>query len=382
MAETIAIIPARGGSKRIPRKNLFLLNGRTLVAHSVSHALQAEEVDAVYVSTEDEDIAAEAAAAGAEVILRPTALAGDDATSESALVHVLDSREGGDPELVVFLQCTSPVRRRGDIDAAVRRLRDEGADSLFSACADPGLIWTDGPDGPRPLNYDPVARLREQEMGHQFRENGSIYVFRPELLRTTGSRLGGRIAIHEMDVWSSFQIDTPEDLALVSWVMGRHSELVDWPDPLELVVFDFDGVLTDNGVLVSEAGAESVRADRGDGWGIARLRDAGMPMLVLSTEENPVVGARCAKLGLECVQGVGDKGAALQDLLAERGVDAGRVAYVGNDVNDLACLELVGLPVVVADAHPDAAAAARLVLTRPGGHGAVREFCDLVLQRR
>jgi N-acylneuraminate cytidylyltransferase len=379
VAETIAIIPARGGSKRVPRKNLYILEGRPLVVHSIEHALAAEEVDTVYVSTEDPEIAEIAEAAGATVIRRPHDLADDAASSESALLHALDSRGGDDPELVVFLQATSPVRTGADIDAAVRRLRDTGADSLFSACRDHGLMWLDTADGPKPQNYTPTTRRREQEMDPQFRENGSIYVFRPGVLRETGARLGGRIALYEMGQWESLQIDTHEDVGLAAWVLSRRHRAVAWPDPLELLIFDFDGVMTDNAALVDESGNESVRVHRGDGWGIARLRERGVPMAVMSTEENPVVAARCRKLGLECVQGVPDKAAGLARLLDQFGARADHTAFVGNDVNDLPALRAVGLAVAVGDAHPDARAAARLVLSRPGGAGAVRELCDMLL---
>jgi len=153
-------------------------------------------------------------------------------------------------------------------------------------------------------------------------------------------------------------------------------------DSIELIVLDFDGVLTDNGVWVCQDGTELVRCDRSDGLGIAALARAGVAVIVISTETNPVVAARCQKLGIPCIQGASDKGSALRDLLAERGLDAGRVAYIGNDVNDLGCLELVGLPVAVADAYPEILKVAALVLSRPGGHGAVREFCDLLLAAR
>jgi N-acylneuraminate cytidylyltransferase len=379
VAETLAIIPARGGSKRVPRKNLYVLEGRPLVVHSIEHALAAQEVDAVCVSTEDAEVAAVAEEAGADVVLRPTELASDSATSESALLHVLDSRSGGDPELVVFLQATSPVRTGSDIDAAVRRLRDTGADSLFSACRDHGLLWLDTDDGPQPQNYRPATRLREQDMAPQYRENGSIYVFRPQILRESGTRLGGRIAIHEMDSWSSIQIDTLDDIDLAAWVISRGRRNVEWPEPLELVVFDFDGVMTDNTALVDQDGGESVRVHRGDGWGVARLRERGIPLAVLSTEANPVVAARCRKLGIHCEQDVADKAAGLAALVERFGARADHTAFVGNDVNDLPALRAVGLPVVVADAHPEALAAARLVLAAPGGSGAVREFCELVV---
>ena len=151
---------------------------------------------------------------------------------------------------------------------------------------------------------------------------------------------------------------------------------------VKLVVLDFDGVLTDNGVWVSQDGAEMVRCDRSDGLGIANLIRAGIPVVVLSTETNPVVQARCRKLGIPCAQGLSDKGSALRGLLADRRIDAPRVAYVGNDVNDLDCLAIAGLPVAVADAYPEVLKVAALVLSRPGGHGAVRELCDLLLSSR
>jgi CMP-N,N'-diacetyllegionaminic acid synthase len=211
----LAIIPARGGSKRIPRKNLQLYRGEPLIVHSVRHALGSKVVDRTVVSTEDDEIRKVAESAGAEVVRRPTELAGDTATSESALLHVLDAlreAEGWQPELVVFLQCTSPARRPEDIDAAVATLLAERADSLFSAVRFDKYVWTVGQDGAAPLNYDYRQRWRDQEFPPQFQENGSIYVFTPGLLRSTNNRLGGRIAVYEMRAEDSFQVDHPGDL--------------------------------------------------------------------------------------------------------------------------------------------------------------------------
>lgn len=380
----VAVIPARGGSKRVPGKNLMPLAGRPLLAHSIAHALASEYVREVYVSTESDEIAALARACGAEVVVRPPELASDEATSESAVLHALDERaQRGmpDPDLVVFLQCTSPVRHRDDIDRAIEKLLAEDADSLFSACENNRLIWALKDGRPYSVSYDYLSRRREQDMEVQYRENGSIYVFRPAVLREQGNRLGGRIAVYEMDYWSSFQIDAAEHAELIEWIMRRpgYGPEPEWPTHVGLVVFDFDGVMTDNTVWVDANGGESVRSDRGDGWGIARLRDAGVRMMVLSTEENAVVAARSAKLKLTCIQGCADKAAALTALLAEEGIDPADVIYVGNDVNDLSCLRMVGMPVAVGDAHPDVMAASKLVLTRKGGRGAVREFCDLLL---
>ena len=147
------------------------------------------------------------------------------------------------------------------------------------------------------------------------------------------------------------------------------------------VVFDFDGVFTDNRVLVDEDGRESVFCSRADGLGLQMLDKVGIRCLVLSTETNPVVSARAAKLKLECIQGLGDdKWAALRSIMKERNLDPTTVAYVGNDINDLDCLLNVGVPICVADAYPAVRHVARFITSLRGGHGAVREVCDLVLQ--
>lgn len=153
--------------------------------------------------------------------------------------------------------------------------------------------------------------------------------------------------------------------------------------PVSFVVFDFDGVFTDNRVLVAEDGRESVFCSRADGLGLQALSRVGVGCLVLSTETNPVVSARAAKLRLECVQGLGDsKWAALRAILGERRLDPATVAYVGNDINDLDCLRNVGVSICVADAYPAALAAARYRTERPGGRGAVREVCDLIIRAK
>jgi CMP-N,N'-diacetyllegionaminic acid synthase len=207
----------------VPRKNLLEVGGKPLVVHSIEHALSARQVDEVIVSTEDEEIAAVSRAAGADIVRRPTELAGATATSESALLHALDERDGADPDLVVFLQATSPVRGPGDIDAAIALLVAEKADSLFSAHPEKAHTWTREGGALRSVSYDWRNRRREQDMGAQLRENGSIYVFRPELLRREGNRLGGTIVVYEMDWWSSFQLDEPEHRELLDWILSARS---------------------------------------------------------------------------------------------------------------------------------------------------------------
>jgi len=151
---------------------------------------------------------------------------------------------------------------------------------------------------------------------------------------------------------------------------------------VRLVVFDFDGVFTDNAVYTFEDGREAVRCSRLDGFGLRRLAGVGVDALVLSTETNPVVQARARKLRIAALNGIDDKLAALRGEADRRGIGLDAVAYVGNDVNDLACLEAVGLPIVVRDAHPAVHGAARHRTTWTGGNGAVREVCDLIADVR
>jgi len=218
----IAVIPARGGSKELPRKNLQPLAGKPLIAHTIEAALAAFSVDRVIVSTEDEEIARVASEHGAEVVRRPDELASDDASSESALLHVLDhllEEEQIEPDLVVFLQATSPLRRDHDIDDAVATLRDNDSDSVLSVVASHRFLWRQGETGPEPLNYDYHARPRRQEREPEYVENGSIYVLKPWVLRQHENRLGGRIALYEMDRWSAVDIDDAADLALCESIL-------------------------------------------------------------------------------------------------------------------------------------------------------------------
>ncbi len=153
------------------------------------------------------------------------------------------------------------------------------------------------------------------------------------------------------------------------------------PSSIGALVLDFDGVFTDNRVLVSEDGKESVMCHRGDGLGLTLLKKTGTPIMVLSLEKNPVVKARCRKLGLFVQQGIEDKLSVLKGWLTKNKIRIEDVVYLGNDLNDVACLRAVGCGVVVADAVPNAKAAAQIVLSKPGGYGAIRELCDLILKQ-
>ena len=148
---------------------------------------------------------------------------------------------------------------------------------------------------------------------------------------------------------------------------------------IRCVAFDFDGVFTDNAVYVLQDGTEMVRCTRADGLGLEQLRAKGLKLVVISTEKNPVVSARCAKLGVECLQDRADKVRVLEDFLKDAGISFAETAFLGNDINDSAVLSAVGFPAVVADAHPQVVPLAKHRTSRAGGHGAVREFSEFLL---
>jgi YrbI family 3-deoxy-D-manno-octulosonate 8-phosphate phosphatase len=387
MSEVVAVIPARGGSKGVPRKNLQRVGGVPLIARAVEAARRCPAVDRVVVTTDDADIAAVAAEWGAEVVERPADLSGDEASSESALVHALDKLEARrvDVGIVAFLQATSPFIDVDALSAAVHLVRSRRRDSVFSAVETFGFLWEKGIGGAaEPVNHEIDVRPRRQDRDPHYLETGGFYVMRAAGFRAAHHRFFGSVGIAEVAQRSAIEIDTADELELarrLAPLLDARSQR-DAVITVDAVVTDFDGVHTDDTVEVDQDGVESVTVSRSDGMGVSLLRAAGIPFLILSTEANPVVAARARKLGVEVRQAAADKAAVLREWAQERGIAPSRVAYLGNDVNDLDCLELVGWPVAVPDAHPLVLSAARVVLDRPGGDGAVRDLAERVLAGR
>ena len=386
--KTIAIIPARGGSKSVPKKNIRLLSGKPLIAHTIENAKASHYIDAVFVSTDDEEIATVSRKYGAEVIIRPERLATDTATSESALEHALiylkDTKEY-EPDLVVFLQCTSPLMLSEDIDGTVQALLNENADSALAVTPFHYFLWQRDDKGDAVgINHDKRVRPLRQKQEPQFLETGAVYVMRTQGFKQAKHRFFGKTAMYVMPPERCLEIDEPVDFRIAEVLMREQQQwqkLQILPYPIAALVLDFDGVFTDNKVVVFQDGQEAVICDRRDGWGLAQLKRFGIPILVLSTAENLVVQARSDKLSIACIHGIQDKLAALSEWLRANRINISQVVYVGNDINDIACLQAVGCGVAVSDAHPQVQAAARIVLSAPGGKGAIREIAELIEQK-
>ncbi|MEI8032537.1 MAG: acylneuraminate cytidylyltransferase family protein [Chlorobiaceae bacterium] len=224
---TVAVIPARGGSKGLKSKNIYPVAGKPLLAWTILQALASKSIDRVYVTTDDAQIADVSRKFGAEVIDRPAEISGDKATSESAVLHAVDAIERGEKVkvgTVVFLQATSPLRKPGDIDGALEVFRREGADSLISVTkADDLTIWESKAGRWSSLNFDYHNRGMRQDRPTQFIENGSIYIFTPETLRRFDNRIGEKLSAYEMEFWQTWEIDTIEEIDLIEYYFNRKS---------------------------------------------------------------------------------------------------------------------------------------------------------------
>ena len=225
MAEFVCIIPARGGSKGIPGKNIALVGGKPLIAWSIERALASKYLGSkVYVTSDSDEILDVARGYGAKGISRPAELSSDAATSESAITHALQviEKEGVRPDYVVFLQATSPLRAPDHIDLAIERLLSEKGDSLFSAMpVKDFFLWGKRPDTFFSKNFDYRNRKRRQDLETSWLENGSIYVFKRSLLEKETNRLGGKICVLEMDRIHSIQIDEPDDLEMADYFLRK-----------------------------------------------------------------------------------------------------------------------------------------------------------------
>ena len=401
--EILAVIPARGGSKGIPRKNIREFAGYPLIAYSIAAGLQAEQVTRILVSTDDEEIAQVAHDFGAEVpFLRPSELAQDGTPDLPVFEHVLDwleDNEGYQPDFVVQLRPTSPIRPRGLLDRAIQILIDnpqkDSVRGVVPAGQNPYKMWQIDAQGEL-IPLLSLAHIKEpynaprQALPPVYWQTGHIDVIRLEVILEKRSMTGDRIMPVRIDPAYAVDIDTPKDWERYEWLVqdqdldmihpGRQPRT--WPEKVSLVVFDFDGVMTDNRVWVNEEGEEFVAANRGDGMGIEQLLAAGIKAVIISTEPNPVVVARAKKIGLPYFHGVGDKAKVLTAYLEKIGIKPVETIYVGNDINDLPCFPIVACAVAVADAHASVRRKADKILKHKGGSGAVREICDILIRNQ
>lgn len=403
-SEILAVIPARGGSKGIPRKNIKNFAGFPLIAYSIQAALNSKYVTRTIVSTDDIEIADVSESYGAEIpFLRPAEYAQDstlDFPVFENLLQTLIADENYKPDLVVQLRPTSPIRPVNLVDEAIEimvgNMEIDSVRGVVPSGQNPYKMWKIDPQNGFMSGLLPVEGIAEpynsarQALPDTYWQTGHIDVIRSHVILEQKSMSGQKIKPFYINPDFTVDIDKPSDWQRAEWLVwygglemvvpGNKRRSI--PKNVELVVFDFDGVMTDDRVFVNQEGVEMVAANRRDGMGITLLHKAGIRMMVLSSEKNPVVQARCNKLKLPVIQGIDEKAAVLRKYLLDNKISSDTVIYVGNDINDLPCFTEVGCAFAVADAHPLALRQADIVLRHNGGYGAVRELCDILLQSR
>jgi YrbI family 3-deoxy-D-manno-octulosonate 8-phosphate phosphatase len=374
-----ALIPARGGSKGIPLKNLRKIAGVRLLVRSIQAAQACELISDVFVSTDCPELSHVATRAGAKVILRPEAISTDQASSESAIHHaLLEIQKIGDlHDCIAFLQCTSPFTTSDEIRDVLTPIISGKADSAFLAKRAHGFLWQESEGGSyHGVNHNHLlTRVRRQDLAPEFIETGAIYGFRAnDFLNLKNRFIGKIVAIEGRSIHAD--IDTFEDLMEAQRACVQLSGATVSHFIPKALITDFDGVHTNGKVNIAQDGSESVVCNRRDGMGIEAAKKKGLQVLILSKEKNPVVEARAQKLGVECIHGCDDKLTILSKWLKSKDLHWDDIAYVGDDVNDLDCLQLAGLSICPADAVTIVKDHSDIQLKTRGGEGCVREIIE------
>jgi len=385
---TVAFIPVRGGSKSIPGKNIKPLAGKPLIYWTAKAASDCPEIDVVYVCTDDSRIRQVVEALGlpkVQVVGRSPETATDTASTESALLEFAQSVPC---ERIVLIQATSPLLEAKDLSQAIAKFETSNCDSLLSTVNQKRFIWSTNADGfAVPLNYAPSHRPRRQDFNGYEVENGAFYIMTRAGLLASSCRLHGKMANYSMAPDTFVELDEPGDWKLVEGLLRfRYVDERDWVRRLsriKAVITDVDGVLTDAGMYYTETGDELKKFNTRDGKGFELLRNAGMKVGIITSEDTKIVERRARKLKCDFLyQGAKEKGPALTDILAISNLSEDEIAYIGDDLADVPILKKVGFSAAPADATKECLETVDYVCLKGGGEGCFRELAELILNSR
>lgn len=390
----VAFIPVRGGSKSIPLKNIKPLAGHPLVYWAVSAACDCQRIDRVYVATDNRQIAEVVRnflldrpewAGRLEVVGRSKESASDTASTESAMLEFAESHEF---DYIALIQATSPLLCGEDLDRGFELLENASADSVFSAVRQKRFNWSIDEQGfAHAENYDIFNRPRRQDFEGYLVENGAFYITSRERLLNTQNRLSGRIRSVEMGEDTYFEIDEPSDWIVTEGIMSAKKKKNDRPLRIKMFLTDCDGCLTDAGMYYSNRGDELKKFNARDGMGLQLLRESGILTGMVTRENVELNRRRADKLKMDIYEaGCANKLEKLKELAAQYGITLQEIAYIGDDLPDLPCMQairesggVVGCP---ADAVQQVREIASYVCQHCGGNGAVREFIEWLLKER
>jgi N-acylneuraminate cytidylyltransferase len=370
----LGVIPARGGSKGLPGKNIARIAGFPLIYWTIQAAKHSKLLDDFLVSTDDPAIASVARRYGARVLDRPARLAQDDTTTLAVLRHVFSCEPF---DAVVVLQPTSPLRDADTIDSCIAEFQSNGYDTLATGS------YT------KIIEYGTHRNLRRQDIPGFFYDDGNVYILHNSVVRRD-LWYGDAICRKELSPELNFEIDdettfiATEALLLKRLRSGAQSnDFFSRLSKIKVLAMDVDGVLTDAGMYYSDGGEEMKKFNTRDGMGISRIKRAGIKTAIISSEKTDIIGRRAEKLGIDYVYGgVIDKSAVLDEIINKENCLPEDVAYIGDDLNDFLIMTKAGIAITVPDANETILNIAAYVTKRRGGEGAVREVCDLLLRKR
>lgn len=374
------IVPARAGSKGIPHKNVRLMAGEPLVTHVLRNAVLCNRLDRVVVATDDpavEGLVARFAHPSVVSFRRSASSSIDEASTEEVMQEVL--RELPNIEVLVLLQATSPLTTSVDIDGTIALVTDGGYDSALTVAPSKRFLWVEDERGWIPVNYDYKSRPRRQAFDDPFYvENGAVYATRTAAFAESGSRISGRIGAFVMHSSTYHEIDTVADWHIVESEILRRQVPEPARDVPHLLIVDVDGVLTDSGMYYGEGGEELKKFNTRDGKAFELCRSLGIKTAILTSEDSHAVRRRGEKLGVDaCVTASTNKLADAARLSASLSIDMADIAFIGDDVNDLALLREVGWSFCPSDAVEIVRRSVSCVCRKAGGAGVVREVVDM-----
>ena len=381
----VAFIPVRGGSKSIPLKNIKTICGKPLVYWTVKAANDCECIDLVYVATDSQVIGATVEKFGfnkVRVIERTAESATDTASTEFVMLEFAQKYEFDN---IVLVQATSPLLKTGDLIRGFDAFNCDDVDSVLSVVCQKRFNWiTDENGNAFPVNYDPYNRPRRQEFTGYLVENGAFYITSRKNLLKTKNRISGRIKTVEMSEDTFFEIDEPSDWEIIEALMLKNkiSENINVSE-IKMLLTDCDGCLTDGGMYYSEKGDELKKFNTRDGMGFKLLKQQGIVTGIVTSEAVELNQRRAEKLKLnEMISGGGDKAAAIIMLCNKYQIGLENVAYIGDDINDIEAINMVGFGCCPSDAMPAVKKVAKFVTNARGGEGVVREVVEKLINEK
>ena len=379
----IAFIPARCGSKSIKLKNIKLFCNKPLIYWNIKALHESLMIDEIVVATDCDKIkktVEDFDFKKVRVFERNKLNAEDNSTTESVILEFLETENYNNKDKFILVQATSPLTETKDFEKALIKMKKDNSDSLLTCVRLKRFFWNDNNE---PINYNFEKRPRRQDFNGVLIENGAFYINSVSNIISSKNRLSGKISIYEMEEYKYVEIDEDSDWIVAESLMKKYSNINQNRKKIKVFLSDVDGTLTDAGMYYSESGEELKKFNTRDGKGFELLKRKGIKVGIITSEDTSIVEKRAKKMKLDYLfQGLEHKGKldVALEICKNEGISLEEIAYIGDDVNCIELLESVGLAACPSDSVLSVKNISNInVMTKKGGHGAVREFSEIIL---